>query len=597
MLGSNEHGQAGIAPRPGRRHFKKPYKIPKFTPESGHLVDVLACGYSHVLAVTKARKLFAWGANDCGQLGNGRKEPVFEPTPVEAFKGEVVEFCACGDEYSAVINEEGELFTFGAHAKGRLGLGPLDETGRQLIPKKVDLPGFPHIRYICCGVNHVLAIPDYDSEDAKADKGVWSWGLSSRGQLGHGNKETLYSPRLIQKVSSERFRKVCCGFEHSMGLTEEGKLYFWGAQEYYLRSEFGSTEDKDEPVTMQASSTDRITDIEVSHTYNLAIGQSQDVIYWGSFFKDLVQQRSGANVKGIVIESKLGIKAKQIACGPNHAAAIRLDEGLYTWGHDSDGALGVSTGKSKQARAPELVWTVKAAIDKAMKTAQVETKQVDTKRVEDEDKEQERRDDVPVKDGKEEKKEGETGRQEDAAAEKVHIGKARDASSTELSENTKVTALQKTLKEGVDSTQDYLIKKQRKVQREFERALKRFNDVRKTAQLGRFKAQACAINLISRLENGPFPMKRKLHLLQRKSPAINQSKKELKEIFQALYMHPCYINMLLRKNMADQAVLSALINSLYATSCDRKYTRVLLMNLGMLIFKKEVQSFVILCAR
>jgi alpha-tubulin suppressor-like RCC1 family protein len=279
---------------------------------------------------------------------------VNEPAVVEMFKETVVEFCACGDEYSAVINETGELFTFGSHAKGRLGLGPVDEEGHQLIPLKIEVEGFPHNKSICCGANHVLAIPDYDSEDDSADKGLWSWGLSTRGQLGHGNKETLYSPKLIQKVMTERFRKVVCGLEHSMGLTDQGTLYYWGAHEYLLRSDYGNTKDKDEPIIMQASTTEKIIDIAACHHYNLAIALGSDVIYWGEFFKENTESKGKGGSKSIVIESKLGIKAKQIACGPNHAAAIKFNDCMYTWGNDSDGALGYRAPKGKPVTNPEI---------------------------------------------------------------------------------------------------------------------------------------------------------------------------------------------------------------------------------------------------
>ena len=40
----------------------------------------IACGYSHVLAVTDEGKLYAWGANNSGQLGNGTKTNKLVPS-------------------------------------------------------------------------------------------------------------------------------------------------------------------------------------------------------------------------------------------------------------------------------------------------------------------------------------------------------------------------------------------------------------------------------------------------------------------------------------------------------------------------------------
>ena len=584
MLGSNEQGQAGVEPKHGQKRFNNPLKIPLSKLGEEVQVEMLDCGYSHVLAVTRSRKLYAWGANDCGQLGNGRREPVFEPKLVDAFKGVVIEFCACGDEYSAVVNEAGELFTFGANSKGRLGIGLLDENGNQLIPRKVELPGFPHIKSICCGMNHVLAIPDYDSEDAKADKGVWSWGLSTRGQLGHGNREPLNAPKLIQKLAGERFKKVCCGFEHSMGLTEDNRLYFWGDQRYYLRSEFSSGEDKEEPVIMQAS--DKVTDIAASHAYNLAICEGLNVIYWGSLFKDVSHAKStDAGTKGIVIESKLKVKAKQIACGPNHAAAVGLDGALYTWGYDSDGSLGLNKEKSKnQVRMPEMVKKITTAINKGRKDIEEVKREVGLEMdavAADPDEKGETK--------KEEEKKAENAEMAEIAQPKGAAEGTQVVAAAKLPEMEKLIDLQKKIKDNEHHlTQKGLIREQKDISKSFEVMLSKFKSAHNMALQNRHGERTFAINLISGLENGPFKMKRRMHLLCRYPATIRKNKVQLKEIFQALYTHPCYLFNLFDRGLADQALLSSFITSLYGSSCDRKYTRVLLMNLGILVFKKEV---------
>jgi alpha-tubulin suppressor-like RCC1 family protein len=47
--------------------------------------------------------------------------------------------CACGDNYSAVLTDFGELYTFGSLQNGRLGLGHLFNEGSQLVPKLVEV--------------------------------------------------------------------------------------------------------------------------------------------------------------------------------------------------------------------------------------------------------------------------------------------------------------------------------------------------------------------------------------------------------------------------------------------------------------------------
>jgi len=603
VFGSNENGQCGADPKKVGQSFKKPFKMPLFTPENNCQVKVLACGFSHCLAVTTQRKLYAWGHNDCGQLGNGRKDPVFEPTLVDVFRGTVIEFCACGDEYSAVINETGELYTFGSHSKGRLGIGPVDENGCELIPQKVQLAGFPHIKYICCGVNHVLAIPDYDSEEDNADKGIWSWGLSTRGQLGHGNRITQYSPQLITKLAKEKFKKVACGYEHSMALTESGKMYYWGAQDFYLRAEFGHNEDKLEPAPMQASSTDKVIDIAANHMYNMAIAATKDVIFWGNFL--LLSREKKLHI-GIVIESKLGIKAEQISCGPNHASAIGIGDTLFTWGYDSDGSLGLNLKKKDYQPTPEKVWSVKEAIDKSSKRSPLSASVPDKPAGEDKggddkgeeeikEEEKEGEEEMPIEETKKEEPTAKPGKDADKKqlagakpAAKKKESQSRMAKINELPENATVQMIHKASKLATELKQEILGKSQRKLARQLDSLLNMFKDVAKAAHDYKLRLKSLVISLISRLENGPFPQKRKLHLITKEVKAVKQNKAYLKDIFKALYLHPCYLMNLLNAGLINTTFAGSVINSLYMNNADGKFSKELLKNLGMMVFKYEV---------
>ena len=57
-----------------------------FTCNDLYLITTLplqvACGYAHVLALTDDGKLYAWGSNVYGQLGNGTKTNLLMPTHV-----------------------------------------------------------------------------------------------------------------------------------------------------------------------------------------------------------------------------------------------------------------------------------------------------------------------------------------------------------------------------------------------------------------------------------------------------------------------------------------------------------------------------------
>ncbi|KAH0515912.1 RCC1 and BTB domain-containing protein 1 [Microtus ochrogaster] len=56
-------------------------------------VNQIACGYAHTLALTDDGLLYAWGANTYGQLGNGNKINVLNPTHIMVEKERAQGIC------------------------------------------------------------------------------------------------------------------------------------------------------------------------------------------------------------------------------------------------------------------------------------------------------------------------------------------------------------------------------------------------------------------------------------------------------------------------------------------------------------------------
>ena len=58
---------------------------------------------------------------------------------------------------------------------------------------------------------------------------TYSWGSGNSGQLGHGDKNSLLAPKLIEAIHSIPMKQSACGFYHSLLITNEGKVYSFGA--------------------------------------------------------------------------------------------------------------------------------------------------------------------------------------------------------------------------------------------------------------------------------------------------------------------------------------------------------------------------------
>uniref|UniRef100_A0A6B2LHL4 Uncharacterized protein n=1 Tax=Arcella intermedia TaxID=1963864 RepID=A0A6B2LHL4_9EUKA len=56
---------------------------------------------------------------------------------------------------------------------------------------------------------------------------LYSWGDNYDGQLGHGNYNNKSVPTKVNGIS-ESIREIKCGHFHSMAITSNGNLYYWG---------------------------------------------------------------------------------------------------------------------------------------------------------------------------------------------------------------------------------------------------------------------------------------------------------------------------------------------------------------------------------
>lgn len=93
--------------------------VPALVTGVSNVVDV-AAGQDHTLALTADGRLFAWGRNASGQLGDGRAPTNrLTPTPVAGLTGLVA--MAAGQNHSLAMDSEGRVWAWGDNSQGQLG--------------------------------------------------------------------------------------------------------------------------------------------------------------------------------------------------------------------------------------------------------------------------------------------------------------------------------------------------------------------------------------------------------------------------------------------------------------------------------------------
>jgi len=233
--GFNQKGQLGVGDMKNRLN---PTLI---TDLNEHNVVAVATGRQHGLLLTDDGVVFACGENKSGQCGVGnKKETLTNPQRID-YAGSAIIKIACGGDFSLILNEDGEVYSFGLPEYGQTGHGSnnMEIAGRKEVYHCVYSPTIisvfvevdsetnektfhnPKISQIACGVNHSIVIDE--------DKRLFTWGFGGYGRLGHNNTKDEYFPRLMKcwyRITGRAdggITNVICGGQFNMVHTTVAK--------------------------------------------------------------------------------------------------------------------------------------------------------------------------------------------------------------------------------------------------------------------------------------------------------------------------------------------------------------------------------------
>ena len=142
-------------------------------------IAAVAASSGHALALDITGRLWTWGLNGSGQLGQGSTTPSATPAPLATTQAGNTLLpslaIAVGDGYALALPLTGPLLTWGADDSGQLGSGTV--ANPVLRPAALAaLPGAPSS--FAAGRAHAVAV--------LADGSVYAWGANAAGQLGIG---------------------------------------------------------------------------------------------------------------------------------------------------------------------------------------------------------------------------------------------------------------------------------------------------------------------------------------------------------------------------------------------------------------------------
>nr|XP_014095758.1 probable E3 ubiquitin-protein ligase HERC4 [Bactrocera oleae] len=227
------------------------------------------------------------------------------------------------------------IYCWGNTEHGELGLGGIVE---EEILEAREIPWHPEssVVSIGCGLKHTLFL----TEDGK----VYSSGSNDYGQLGH--QQMTKRPQLISDLGNTVITDLSCGARHSLALSEWGQLYSWGHNDYGQLALPDSSDVIRSPKIVKKLAAQTIIQISSGYNHSLALTNCGALYAWGSNIYGQLgispPNELAHSTSPRLVDSLLGIPIAFIACGGNHSFIISKSGAVFGWGCNNCGQLGLN---------------------------------------------------------------------------------------------------------------------------------------------------------------------------------------------------------------------------------------------------------------
>ncbi|KAM9863361.1 RCC1 domain-containing protein [Leucobacter sp. BZR 635] len=306
---------------------------------AGRQFTHVAAGWEHSLAVADDGTLWGWGDNDFSQTGTGlvTSKPVTAPAPVRAADGAVrFQSVSAGWRHSVALSTDGRVYVWGDANRGVLGNGSF--VG--ITPTPTPMQGLPNKRFVAVEAG-------FDSTFAVTEDGeVWATGSNEYGMLGLGEGVTEVSrPQRIAMPVTDRIVQVSAASTtnnvHVLAVTESGGLLGWGVNGV---GEIGVPLTGDPswayftPTEVLLPEGLRLANVAAGDQFSLGLSDTGRVYSWGA--QALGTGKPGSSAVPVPVALPARAVITDIAAGDMHAFALAADGTLYGWGSGRDGRLG-----------------------------------------------------------------------------------------------------------------------------------------------------------------------------------------------------------------------------------------------------------------
>lgn len=284
---------------------------------------------SHTISLREDGKVFTWGDNTYGQLGNGTVITSDEPVEVTFPEGTIITQIAAGENHNVALDSNGNVWTWGRNNNYQIG----NTRENQYTPYKVS--NLPKVIKIAAGNNNTMVITENNE--------LYAWGLNAYGDLGLGTYTNKVLPKKVKGVHD--IIDISGGKSHYIVLNRAGEVFATGSN-LYGQLGIGNNEIGKINEFQKVEIKDKIGTIDAGDISNIATTVDGYVYTWGGNTYSTLGTEDEGN-KNVPTKLKDVKNIRQASTGKTHTILRDGNNNVYVTGTNSNGQLGLGTTENK----------------------------------------------------------------------------------------------------------------------------------------------------------------------------------------------------------------------------------------------------------
>jgi alpha-tubulin suppressor-like RCC1 family protein len=271
----------------------------------------------HSCALAASGRIYCWGENRWGQLGNASRTSSALPVVVRG--SETFVSVSVGHDDTCALDEGGFAYCWGRETN-------------TTTPRRMDARTF---LAVSVGGFHACALD--------ADRAAYCWGSNRFGQLGTGTTLDAHEPVAVQ--GGHRFRMLSAGVDHTCGIREDGVALCWGNGGAGRLGTGGGPTSVPTPVAAEQ----RFEEVSAGLEHTCALTASGQAFCWGSSVYGQsgtgLTAEPGLTLTELFVETPTAVASELrftsiSASEAEHTCALTVEGASYCWGANGTGQLG-----------------------------------------------------------------------------------------------------------------------------------------------------------------------------------------------------------------------------------------------------------------